>query len=57
MAPELISYTDQPLAHPPDTWSCFKEISILFHMRRTLPQVREPELALHWSPEKSTTHF
>lgn len=36
MTPDFISDTDQPLAHPPDTLSCFKEISIIFYKKNTV---------------------
>lgn len=55
IAPKIISYTDKPLAHPPYTLSCFKEISVLFHT--ILSQVRSLALELHWYPEKRNINF
>lgn len=56
MTPDFISDTDQPLAHPPDTLSCFKEISIIFYKKNTVSGKTSPS-TYYTGLQKGTIHF
>ena len=56
MAPEIISDTDQPLARPPDTLSCFKEIGVIFYKKNTVSGKTASTCIILVSRE-STIHF